>query len=283
MADLLNSDDVSIDSASGGIAQRLSQRLSQRLNRYWRVVATGISFLLFGIGGLVLRIVIFPILNLMISERNARVRVSRNVIRWVFRSFVEVMRCLGVLRYEMRGLERLERQGLLILANHPTLIDTIFLMAFVKQADCVVKSQLWRNPFTGGPVRAADYISNDDSVELIDDCIASLKAGNNLIIFPEGTRTAENGAISLKRGAANIAVRGMANVTPVVIHCAPPTLHKGKKWWQVPNVMAHFKIQVNEDIDIAEIVAEAGNESLAARRLTAHLQDYFRTKIGINI
>ncbi|MQQ99353.1 lysophospholipid acyltransferase family protein [Glaciimonas soli] len=279
MADLLNSDDASIDSAGGGIAQRLSQRL----NRYWRVVATGISFLLFGFGGLVLRIVIFPILNLMILERNARVRVSRYVIRRAFRGFVEVMRCLGVLRYEVRGLERLERQGLLILANHPTLIDTIFLMAFVKQADCIVKSQLWRNPFTGGPVRAADYISNDDSVELIDDCIASLKAGNNLIIFPEGTRTAENGAISLKRGAANVAVRSMANVTPVVIHCAPPTLHKGKKWWQVPNVIAHFKIEVKQDIEIAEIVAEAGNESLAARRLTAYLQDYFKNEISINI
>lgn len=48
----------------------------------------------------------------------------------------------------------LERQGLLILANHPTLIDTVFLMAFVKHADCIVNNNLWRNPFTGGPVRS---------------------------------------------------------------------------------------------------------------------------------
>ncbi|MFC5474840.1 lysophospholipid acyltransferase family protein [Paraherbaspirillum soli] len=248
----------------------------KRLGRYWRILATGFSFFVFGVGGLLLRISVFPLLNLMVWERRRRVLIARHVIRLAFRAFVGLMRGLGVLHYEIRGLERLERQGLLILANHPTLIDTVFLMAFVKRADCIVKSRLWQNPFTGGPVRAAGYISNDHGTGLVEDCVASLQQGGNLIVFPEGTRTPADGVVSLKRGAANIAVRSRSNVTPVLIRCSPPTLGKGGKWWQVPPVAARFSIEVKEDIEVQAFLARADGEALAARHLTAHLQDYFR-------
>jgi 1-acyl-sn-glycerol-3-phosphate acyltransferase len=249
--------------------------LLMRLDRYWRILATGLSFAAFGLGGLVLRILVFPLLNLLIWKRRLRIRLARSVIRVAFRSFVGLMRGLGVLRYRITGLERLQRNGLLILANHPTLIDTVFLMAFVKRADCIVKSGLWNNPFTHGPVRAAGYIRNDSGVGMLDDCIASLGSGSNLIIFPEGTRTPADGAVSLKRGAANIAVRGGRNVTPVLIRCTPPTLGKGGKWWRVPSRWVQFSIDVQEDIDVRPFIAAAGNDTLAARHLTEYLEDYF--------
>lgn len=245
------------------------------LDRYWRVCATGFSFLMFGIGGLVLRVLVFPLLMLAVRERALRVALARTVIRWTFRLFVGLMRTLGVLRYEIIGLEKLERGGLLILANHPTLIDTVFLMAFVKRADCIVKGELWNNPFTRGPVRAAGYINNGQGIELVDACIASLRAGNNLIVFPEGTRTPDGGAISLKRGAANIAVRGACAVTPVLIGCRPSTLGKGDKWWRVPPRFVHFRIEVKEDIDIAPFIGAGSTDVMAARRLTDHLQQFF--------
>lgn len=254
----------------------------KRLNRYWRVLATGVSFVVFAIGGLILRALVFPLLNLIIWEQQLRRLVARRVIRWVFRGFVGFMRWLGVLDYDVSGLERLERQGLLILANHPTLIDTVFLMAFVKRADCIVKGRLWDNPFTRGPVSAAGYINNGDGSGLVENCITSLRRGSNLIIFPEGTRTAGDGQINLKRGAANIAVRSMSNVTPVVIRCLPPTLGKGVKWWQVPAVAAHFSIEVKDDIDVSGFLTRAGSEVLAARHLTAYLQDYFRKESQVH-
>lgn len=249
-----------------------------KLNYYWRVLATGISFLTFGIGGLFLRIVVFPLLNILIWRRRFRTIVAQNVIRFSFRGFIELMRFLGVLCYDIRGLERLERSGLLILANHPTLIDTVFLMAFVKQADCIVKQALWDNPFTYGPVRAAGYICNDNGPDLVENCITSLHNGSNLIIFPEGTRTPCNGVIKFKRGAAHVAVRSKHNITPVVIRCTPSTLSKGEKWWQVPPTIARFTIEIKEDIQAQAFLASAGSELLAARRLTHYLQDYFTTE-----
>ncbi|MES2048374.1 MAG: lysophospholipid acyltransferase family protein [Pseudomonadota bacterium] len=246
-----------------------------RMGLYWRVIATGLSFVSFGIGGLVLRVLIFPLLNLLVWQRQKRTAFARGIIRLTFRSFVGLMRGLGVLRYELVGAHRLERSGLLILANHPTLIDTVFLMAFVKHADCIVKGGLWNNPFTRGPVRAAGYINNDQGADLIGDCIASLSSGNNLIIFPEGTRTPSSGVINLKRGAANIAARGRYNMTPVVISCVPMTLGKGEKWWRVPARFAQFRIEVKEDIAIDQFVAHGASEVMAARRINDYLEHYF--------
>jgi 1-acyl-sn-glycerol-3-phosphate acyltransferase len=249
------------------------------LGRCWRVAATGLSFALFGIGGLALRLVVFPLLHVLVRRPERRVARARTIIRLAFRAYVDVMRGLGVLRYEVKGLEKLDRAGLLILANHPTLIDTVFLMAFVKNADCIVKGDLWNNPFTRGPVRAAGYISNGtgDGGELVGDCIASLERGNNLIVFPEGTRTPACGTIRMKRGAANIAVRGERAITPVVIRCEPPTLGKGEKWWRVPPRRVRFSLEVQDDVPVAPFAA-AGSEVMAARRLTDFLQDYFTGK-----
>ena len=249
--------------------------MSETLGRYWRVLATGISFATFGVGGLLLRVLVFPLLTLFVRAPVRRTACARSIIRMTFRGFVGLMRGLGVLRYDIIGLEKLERGGLLILANHPTLIDTVFLMAFVKRADCIVKSHLWNNPFTSGPVRAAGYISNESGAELVQACIASLRAGNNLIIFPEGTRTPACGAIALKRGAANVAIRGACAVTPVLIRCRPPTLGKGEKWWRVPARPAQFRIEVRDDIDVARFTGAGTTEVMAVRHLTDHLQQFF--------
>ena len=246
-----------------------------RLERYWRVCATGICFTVFGISGLLLGMFVFPLLHLLIWRRTRRITAARTVIRLASRAFVALMRGIGVLRYEIIGLDKLDRGGLLILANHPSLIDTVFLMAFVKRADCIVKSDLWNNPFTGGPVRAAGYINNENGAQLIDACLGSLRAGNNLIVFPEGTRTPGDGVIRLKRGAAHIAVRAARAVTPVLIRCAPPTLGKGEKWWRVPEHRAQFQIEVKDDIPILSFTAAGVSNVMAARYLTEHLQHYF--------
>lgn len=246
-----------------------------KLGRLWRVFATGLSFALFGIGGVVLRVLVFPLLALCVRDPVAHRQAAREAVRLSFRAFVGVMRGLGVLRYEVHGLSRLDRAGQLILANHPTLIDTVFLIAFVRNADCIVKGALSNNPFMRGPIRAAGYICNDRGPELVADGIASLRAGGNLIVFPEGTRTPPGGAATLKRGAANIAVRGMRAVTPVVIQCDPPTLGKGDKWWHVPPRQASFRIEVKDDIAVEVFLRDDVPEVVAARRLTEYLQQFF--------
>src|SRR5690606_37781891 len=163
---------------------------------------------------------------------------------------------------------------------HPTLIDVVMLVSRLPHADCVVKSKLANNPFTRGPVRATGYVCNDNGAGLVDDCIASVRAGYNLLVFPEGTRTPRGASLGpLQRGAANIAVRGRLDVTPVVIRCEPRTLGKGEKWYRVPPRRFHLSVDVLPDLPVAPFLAGGVPEPLAARHLTTALGDIFRGEL----
>jgi 1-acyl-sn-glycerol-3-phosphate acyltransferase len=251
----------------------------ERLDRAWRVCATGLCFSGFGLGGLVLRVLVFPVLALAPWGAARRQRVCRGVIRHAFRLFLWLMRTVGVIGYEVRNAQRLRRQGLLIVANHPSLIDVIFLIALARRADCVVKAGLARNPFTRGPVLATGYVRNDAGAAMVHDCIASLRAGNNLVIFPEGTRTPADGSLRLQRGAANIAVRGGFALTPVIIRCEPPTLRKGDKWYRVPVRRPRYVIDVREDLDTRQLAAAGADDTIAVRAVTQAMTDYFSREI----
>ncbi len=245
------------------------------LNRLWRILATGFCFAAFGLGGLFLRIFIFPLLCFF--PKNKQGRIAKTIIQISFYSFIQLMWLLGILTYKIHNPEKLKRNGLLIIANHPSLIDVVFLMSLIKQPDGVVKSALRRNTFTHGPVKAAEFICNDSGQDFIDAAIKSIHKGNNFVIFPEGTRTPKNGIINLQRGAANIAVRGEINITPVTIRCNPPTLAKGDPWYHVPSRPMHYDIEVHDDINI-ESMYRGIAPTLAVRQLTDHLTSYFTTK-----
>ncbi len=249
--------------------------MADQVERYWRVCATGLCFSSFGLGGLLMRVLLFPLLRLVVWQRQRRTDLARQVIHWALRAFVGLMHGLGVMSSEIRGAEKLRRHGLLIVANHPSLIDVVLLMSLVERADCIVKAALSRNVFTRGPVRGAGYICNDSGAGLIEDAIASVRAGNNLIIFPEGTRSQQNGPMRLQRGAANVAVRGAINLTPVRIRCSSAFLSKGAKWYLVPTRRVHFVIEVGDDLPVQPFIDACATEPLATRRLTEHLAAYF--------
>ena len=252
----------------------------EHLDRVWRIVATGLCFATFGLGGLALRVLVFPCVRWSTRDPERRAVRVKAIIRATFRVFVSMMRRVGVLSLEVHGLEKLQGGGRLIVANHPSLVDVVFLMSCIDRADCIVKSSLARNPFTRGPVVAAGFLCNDEGAGLVEDCVASVRRGNNLIIFPEGSRTPLPGAtpLPLQRGAANIAVRGEINITPVRIRCHPPMLAKGVPWYRVPSRRGHFVIEVCDDIPVAPFL-QARSAAIATRELTAHLTDYFSLEI----
>ncbi|MCL2872551.1 MAG: 1-acyl-sn-glycerol-3-phosphate acyltransferase [Betaproteobacteria bacterium] len=254
------------------------------LERGWRILATGFCFMLFGLYGVLILCLVFPLLRLLVWRRARRQALARDIVHWAFQLFCKVMTTVGVISFEVRGLEKLQRRGLLIVANHPSLIDVVMLISLLRQPDCVVKAAAWRNPFMLGPIALCGFIRNQDGAQLIEDCIASVRRGSNLIVFPEGTRTRIEALLQrqvnpLQRGAANIAVRGGLPMTPVVITVTEPMLTKQQPWYKAPRRRPHFVLNVLDDMDVAHFVPSDTPPSLAARVVTERLSEFFNREL----
>ncbi|TNY25057.1 1-acyl-sn-glycerol-3-phosphate acyltransferase [Fulvimonas soli] len=245
----------------------------------WRLVATGLSFALFGLGGLLLRALVLPLLACLPGDALARRRRARAAISRAFRLHVWFMQRSRVLDFRIEGAERLGRPGQLVVANHPSLIDVVFLIGRIRDANCVVKQGLFRNPCTRGPVRAARYIGNDGSLDMLERAAAVLREGQCLVVFPEGTRTAPGRAPVFHRGAAAIALRGARVVTPVFVTVAPTTLTKAEPWYRIPDRRVQVTLRVGEDIDPARFGDDAP-PPIASRRLNDHLHQLFLRELA---
>jgi 1-acyl-sn-glycerol-3-phosphate acyltransferase len=255
-------------------------QLRVRLERGWRLFGTALSFACFGLGGVLLSLTLFPLIRLTSPDRDTTRRRVQRAMHHTFRLFVLEMRLLGVIDYEVQGRERLCRGGTLVVANHPSLIDVVLLIALMPEADCIVKQALWRNPFLRWPVAWADYTPNSDSAEaLVESSAAKLRAGRSLIVFPEGTRTRPGQPMAMQRGAARIALAAGAEVLPVTIVCEPLMLGKHQPWYTVPERPGHWRIVVGEPLQAAEFAPAGVPEPLAARRLTQHFADYFSRSV----
>ncbi len=266
-------------------ATTLIQRgLRWRLNHHYRIHATGICFTVFGLGAVLLSFTWFPLLRLRHwrDREQAERSIQRNLSA-ACRGFVWLMKTLGVLTWEAHGLEHLQAPGQMVIANHPTLIDVVYLIGFMPQVDCIVKAGLWRNPFLRWPVSWAGYIPNEDGEAeiLVARCAARLKAGRSLIIFPEGTRTVPGQPLAMRRGAAQIALAANCPVVPVTITCVPLTLTKYEKWWQVPDRRCHFSLSVEPAFHSASVIPAGLPVPLAARRLTRWMAQYYSGRLGL--
>ena len=256
------------------------EQLMKTVDHYWRLFSTTLSFTVFGLAGLVMGLILFPLMFVFVSDRSVRKKLARKLIGGAFGLFFRMMRFLGVMRYEITGLDELERSdNLLIVANHPTLIDVVVLLSLFPQANCVIKEAVTRNIFMRSVVAAADYISNSEPEELLNSCVAYLQSGGSLMLFPEGTRTVSGAAMEFKPGAATVAARSGVDILPIAIQCEPIFLTKELPWHFVPETRPEFTIHIMPVVSVAELVAVDDVERHRRQELNIALRNLIQREL----
>ena len=115
----------------------LSSRLggfAHHTSRGWRVLATGFAFVEAGILPLLLAVAVPGLRMLPGGRERAELRVQK-AIHWLTRFYLAGVGLLGAFRVRCSDPERLRRPGILVVANHPTLLDAWALMSQMPQAD----------------------------------------------------------------------------------------------------------------------------------------------------
>lgn len=252
------------------------------LGYLWRISVLAFCFAAFGIGGIFFNLLLFPVMRLLPGDEKIRRQRARRVIGGCFAALVWTLRATGTMVLEVRNAERLRSiRHNLILANHPSYLDVVVLVALMPEVDCVVKQGLWDSPYFKGVVREARYISNADSDRLVDECANAITRGGALLIFPEGSRSVPGQPLAFQRGAARIALRANCEIVPVFIDCEPAGVWaKGFHLSHIARDRFHIKLEIKPPVRLNELgMAQGEPEPLAARRLTRQLENYFNQGI----
>ena len=236
-----------------------------------KVVSVGFLFLLFGIICLFGNLIFIPIILLNLQ----RFRVIKNFSRFLVRiSWNFFLKCTEIFGYQSSNyhiLQNLNGLNSMIICNHPSLLDVVFFLAKVKNANCVVKKELKKNIFLYPAIKASGYILNDDL--FLENSIKSLKSGESLIVFPEGSRTKDE--ILMHKAAFFIAIKGAKNLIITTLTMNPRSLKKGQKWYETPKIKVKYDFKIDSEIDLEKFYANKP-DTLRVRILTQEINKFYR-------
>jgi 1-acyl-sn-glycerol-3-phosphate acyltransferase len=128
--------------------------------------------------------------------------------------------CCGV-RYELRGREKVPTEPFVMLSNHQSPWETIFLYCEFQPLCAVLKRELFRIPFFGWALWMLNPIAIDRSKRLnarksmLAQGQQQLGNGISVLVFPEGTRGEPGLERKFFTGGAELAIAAGAKVVPV--------------------------------------------------------------------
>ncbi|WP_081696961.1 lysophospholipid acyltransferase family protein [Megalodesulfovibrio gigas] len=126
-------------------------------------------------------------------------------------------------------LEHLPPPGpMIIMANHQSQLDICLFFTRLRKYDCcfVAKKPLFKLPFLGKAMHALGHVCVDQdnprqAMKAIDEAIEKARAGQAVVIFPEGTRAFTFETLQeFQVGAMILALKSGLPVVPVLIHGA---------------------------------------------------------------
>jgi 1-acyl-sn-glycerol-3-phosphate acyltransferase len=263
----------------GAAAPSRVQALAGRLGRILRSLGHVVLFIGFGLLALFYWGWVVPTTRLRFRDPTQRTEVARAWARRMVRLTTDAAQALRLIDVEVSGLDKLA-PGSLIVANHPTLIDAFFFLGRVPGAVPIAKRALLANPCVAPAIRLANYVINDSGRQMVEDCVSRLRAGETLILFPEGTRTTPGQPLLMRRGAAQVALRAERPLVPVTIRLSDALLGKGGKWYLAPVQRPRFTLVVHPAIDVGRYLATGARPTAAARELTDDLQQFFTRELA---
>lgn len=251
--------------------------IARRMDRLWRQFIMGLCFVVYGALGWLAGMTVLPVLMFWPGNADARRRRVRAFVSATFRGLMGSMAGMRLGYVTVEGREWLQQaEGKLLVANHPMYMDVVALVGLLPQADCVVKHAMWRNRWYRRFVEVIGYLSNANDAHLVDDCIASIRRGRTLILFPEGTRSTPGEPLHFKRGAAQVAVRTGCEILPVVIRCDPLALGKNQAWYEQPERAWRLTIRVCPPQKLGALDYQTDMpHGVAARHVNTALERYF--------
>jgi 1-acyl-sn-glycerol-3-phosphate acyltransferase len=227
--------------------------------RAYQITAYYASFVLFAVLSLSLNC--FCLLLGWVPGLAGRERFYQQLVHRAFAVFVWFVSFARIVPVRYEGFARWpSRKGLVVVANHPGLVDVGWMLARLPEAVCIYKPDVGHNPLFGATARCAGYLESSHSRRLLRAASEKIARGHTLLVFPEGTRTREGALNPLKPGFVVMARVARAPIQLVRITCDSALLTKERAWWKVPRLPARVTVTLGPCLpppsdDTAAVVA----------------------------
>ena len=235
-----------------------------------------VAMLSFGIGAIILAILVFPFIRLFTLHKSDFGIIARAYVSHTFRVFLKNLEICktSILKVEDRQAFR-DIHSKVIIANHPSLLDFVYIMSLVPNSTCIVRGSLTRTPLRG-VIKQAYITNNTDFNEVLVECKKLTDKGCNVIVFPEGTRSPRVGQNNYKKGAARIALYCGCDVQPLFIGGSDKYgLGKTDPLWSYNHVEKYlYDIKMLPVIKIDQF--KELSDTIAAKHLTEEMEKVIR-------
>jgi 1-acyl-sn-glycerol-3-phosphate acyltransferase len=155
-----------------------------------------------------------------------------NSLYWAgVRGVMFFVRAVGV-RVRVTHKERIPAGVCLFVANHTSSADAPAVVgAIPRRIAILLKESLFKYPIVGQAFALARFIPVDrkkreSALESLEKAVASLKAGQSFLIYPEGTRSPDGRLQEFKKGAVVMAIKAGVPVVPVACSGAHRVMKK---------------------------------------------------------
>ncbi len=212
----------------------------------------------------------FALLMLCLPAK-IRIPLGRRFISWTLASYLWFLKIFCFVRINACALDSLNAQRpLIVIANHPSLLDAVVLLSRLPHATCVMKASLRSNLLFGPMARLSGYISNDDPLQLMRQACDELNRGSLVVIFPEGTRTLIAPVNNFSHTSAFISARSGVPIQSLFIEFS--TQYLGKYWpiWRKPTLPLCINLRLG-------LKFTADKDRIA---MTERLESYYRENLG---
>jgi len=243
----------------------------------FRCLSKIIAIIIFGLGAMFLAIFVFPFIHLFSKNKGENFGIdARAYVSRTFRRFLGTLAVIDASLLKIDSRKDFKNiKGKIVIANHPSLLDFVYLMSLMPNSTCIVRGGLIKTPL-GGVIRQAYITNTTEFDDVLVECKKLTDQGCNVIIFPEGTRSPRHGQNSYKKGAARIALYCGCDVQPLFIGGSDKYgLGKHDPLWSFNHVEPYvYDIKILPVISIKEF-ADA-SEPIAAKRLTKRMEEVIR-------
>lgn len=233
-------------------SRRVNRVLTWLKHPYEYMVFYG-GLLLFGLSAVIWSVA--ATVSYLLLPRRLGAPLGQFTIMAIFRGFLFVLQASGIVKCDLSALDALRQERSLIIApNHPSLLDVVLVVSRLPNVVCITKGEIWDNLFLGAGARLAAYIRNDSPLGMIRLGAAEVRAGRQLLVFPEGTRTQRKPVNHFKGGFALIAKTTRVPVQTVFIETNSLFLSKGWPLFRKPAFPLIYRATLGQRFEVADDV-----------------------------